>query len=43
MRIGIQLSYSSGDFREAAQEIVVKDGYYPLPAKIVAEENAKLK
>ena len=24
------------------QEIVVKDGYYPLPAKIVQEELAKL-
>ena len=30
-------------FSKDGQEIVVKDGYYPLPAKIVAEENAKLK
>jgi phosphate transport system substrate-binding protein len=30
-------------FSREGQEIVVKDGYYPLPAKVVAEENAKLK
>ena len=30
-------------FSKEGQEIVVKDGYYPLPAKIVAEELAKLK
>jgi phosphate transport system substrate-binding protein len=30
-------------FSREGQEIVVKDGYYPLPAKIVGEENAKLK
>jgi phosphate transport system substrate-binding protein len=30
-------------FSKEGQEIVVKDGYYPLPAKIVSEELAKLK
>jgi len=30
-------------FSREGQEIVVKDGYYPLPAKIVSEESAKLK
>jgi len=30
-------------FSREGQEIVVKDGYYPLPAKIVGEESAKLK
>ena len=29
-------------FSREGQEIVVKDGYYPLPAKIVQEELAKL-
>jgi len=30
-------------FSREGQEIVVKDGYYPLPAKIVQEELAKLR
>jgi phosphate transport system substrate-binding protein len=30
-------------FSREGQEIVVKDGYYPLTGKIVAEELAKLK
>ena len=29
-------------YSQQGQEIVVKDGYMPLPAKIVAEELAKL-
>ena len=30
-------------FSKEGQEIVVKDGYYPLPAKVVSEELAKIK
>jgi phosphate transport system substrate-binding protein len=30
-------------FSREGQEIVIKDGYYPLPAKVVTEELAKLK
>jgi phosphate transport system substrate-binding protein len=30
-------------FSKEGQEIVVKDGYYPLPAKVVNEELAKLR
>ena len=29
-------------FSKEGQEIVVKDGYYPLPAKVVQEELAKI-
>ena len=30
-------------FSREGQEIVVKDGYYPLPAKVVKQELAKLR
>jgi phosphate transport system substrate-binding protein len=30
-------------FSREGQEIVIKDGYYPLPAKVVQEELAKLR
>jgi hypothetical protein len=29
--------------RAIGQEVVIKDGYDPLPAKVVSEELAKLK
>jgi phosphate transport system substrate-binding protein len=29
-------------FSKEGQEIVIKDGYYPLPASVVKEELAKL-